>query len=79
MVLHVLLLCTNTYIATTLFYKSMMLLAYSITIAICIYVGGMFSVHTETIDLLVNNYNLTLDCIVANHIACIIMYYNHYS
>ena len=27
----------------------------------------MFSVHTETIDLLVNNYNLTLDCIVTNH------------
>ena len=22
----------------------------------------MFSVHTETIDLLVNNYNLTLEC-----------------
>ena len=30
-------------------------------------IGGMFNVHTETIDLLVNNYNLTLDCIVTNH------------
>ena len=27
----------------------------------------MFSVHTETIDLLLNNHNLTLDCIVTNH------------
>ena len=53
--------------SVTSFCKSMMLPAYSIIEAICVCIGGMFSVYTETIDLLVNNYNLTLDCIVANH------------